>query len=703
MSAYNENNVLVDCIAVLTKFYGIRGDVRAAVSEIVNESDGGSDGFKDLSLVAEKLGCISEEVDLKIEQIGSSHIPVLLSLSDGSFRIFFPEKTQGGTLYCPGVGPCDETLDSISSIYTGKALLVTPAKTSVQAHIDHMIKGFAIDWFWEPVRKNWPSYFEILLCSFFINVLVLTMPLYTMNIYDRVVASYAEYTLVALTVGIMLALIFDTVFKSIRSYILESIAAHTGTGYDVDLMERLMRIKPFAMEMSVGERANIFRELQGIKDFFASRLIPTVVDLPFFIMFCVVIYMISHKLVLFPIIGFVLIIVINIIGRSFLSRSTKAYFSTMQDKTTVLVETLAGMQTIQQFNATGNRLFKWRFSSSRSADAAQRNRMVVSVVSSLSYLTAQLVHVSLVSCGALEIVDNELTIGGLLACTILSGRAMSPIISSSGVLGQLRQSLDILITIDKIFQLPFDEPASENTSSKGSFNGLIELKGITARYQHQARNALNDVSLTFKPGEKVGLIGRTGAGKSTLVKIIYGALKPESGEVLFDNFALDTIPSTELHRNVGVVPQDPFFFFGSIRDNIALGEGMVDDKALEEAVHLSGLDLVLDQTVSGLDTEVGENGCRLSGGQKQAISLARALIRKPSIIIFDEPTTGMDTMLENRVKQTLKEYLADRTFIMITHRTSLLPLVDRLVLLDNGKLIADGPREDVIRRITAQG
>ncbi len=690
-------NPLEDCVTTLVNFYGIRCDVYAIISELPSSK---IINFNNLSYVAEKLDCNIKEVNCDINELKKIHVPVVVFLNNGETRIYFPESIGISQLYLPGTGLVDETLESIDNVYSGKIALFVPAKNKIQARIDHMLKGFAIDWFWEPVRKNWNSYAEILLSSLFINILVLALPLFTMNVYDRVISNFAEYTLIALTVGIVLALLFDFIFKITRSYILETLAADISTKYDSDLMERLLQIKIYAMKMSVGERVNIFRELQTIRDFFASRLIPMVVDLPFFILFCFIIYLISPPLSIIPVIGTLVILTINFAGKFAIGKSTKKYFSSMQNKTTVMVETLAGAPTIQMFNATGSRLFKWKFSSSCSAEAAKNNHILISFISNASFLVAHLVHVFIVVFGVYEIIDSNLTIGGLLACTIISGRAMAPVISSSGVIAQLKQSMDVLITIDNLFHQPYEKITSEKCSVKGNLKGGVMLRNVSARYSQQTRDALTDVSLLIKPNERIGIIGRTGAGKSTLIKAICGNVQIGGGQILFDNYNQSSISPTELRRIIALVPQDPFFFSGSIRDNVLLGEEMASEECLEKAIYYSGLDLVMQQTGDGLDTEVGENGSWLSGGQRQAISLARAFVRDSSILIFDEPTTGMDTVLENRLRTSMVEFLKERTFIMVTHRTSLLSLIDRLVLFDNGKIIADGPRDEVIKKVS---
>lgn len=690
-----------NCLATVLSFYGIRVDIRGIVAEVPKEKLEAL-RFEHLEHIAEKLQLKLSHKMWDMATVCASDIPVMLVLKDGGGAVYFPEKTHGGKFYIPGRVKQEKTREEIEQEYGGEAYLLYPPREESGAETVHMQKGHRLDWFWSPIVGYWKSYSEIIVSSFFINMLMITLPLYTMNIYDSVVVNFAESTLFVLTAGIMIAICFDFLFKTVRVYILERVAADVGAKYDFDLMERLLLIKAQHMKLSVGERANLFRELQGIRDFYAGRLAPTLVDLPFFFLFISVIFMISAPLASIPIIGAVLIIIINLGAQMQINRSTEEYFSSMQSKSTVLIETLAGMQAVKMFNAVGGRLFQWNIAAARSTHAARKNHFLTATISNLSMLITHLCHITVVFSGVYEIHANNLTVGGLIACTILSGRAIAPVISVAGTLARLKQSHDVLKTIDKIFQLPYEGQATVHKAPKGPFRGGIELQHVTYQYEGQTKPALHQVSLTIAPGERVGLIGRSGAGKSTIIRLMTGFITPQEGHVLLDGYGLETIPSTELRRTVGYVPQDAFFFSGSIQSNILLGAEETGEEELDRVVKLSGLDLFMQQTGQGLDTEVGENGQRLSGGQKQAISLARAIVRNPRLVILDEPTTGMDSALEGRVKTALLEFMQDRTFIMVTHRTGLLSMVNRLVVLDRGKIIADGPRDEILRQLSGQ-
>ncbi|MDP7222011.1 MAG: ATP-binding cassette domain-containing protein [Alphaproteobacteria bacterium] len=696
-----ERPPLEDCVTVLLSFYGIKADIEGILSELPRES--GEMTFDDMPAICNKLSLKSDVLKFEAKDLRNLSVPAIVQMKDGSFRIQFPVKTHYGKVYKPGEGLTGETLRDIGENFTGVATIISPLKSDTQTETSHMLRGHALDWFWTPIVSYWPRYAEILVCSFFINIFVVALPLFTLNVYDRVVPNFATSTLIALSAGILLALVFDFIFKTVRAYILERVAARIGSKYDYDLMERLMYIKPQMMRLSVGERSNIFRELQGIRDFYATRLAPTVIDFPFLLLFLLVIFLISPILVVVPVTGALFILAFNLIAQVPNNRANQEYFASMQNKTSLLVETLLGTQSFRMFNAVGSRLFHWEMASTKAAETARRNQFIRATIQNVSMSVMHVVHVFVVFLGVFEIQAGNLTIGGLIACTILSGRSIAPIMGMSNVLANWGQSLDALKTIDKLFQLDHEADSTSSKSPKGPFKGKIEFKDVSFQYVDQLRPAVNKMSMLIQPGEKVGLIGRTGAGKSTTAQLLSGFLDPLTGEIRLDDFSLDAISPAEFRRHVGLVPQKSFFFKGTIYENILMGQESVDEVALKRAIDLSGLDIVIRQSGLGIDMDVGENGDRLSGGQQQAISLARAFLHDPEILIFDEPTNGMDSALENHVKNALAHYIQNKTFIMITHRTTLLPLVNRLIFMDNGQVAADGPRDEILLKLSGAG
>lgn len=690
-----------ECLKAILSFYDVHIDLEGLLNNIPKADNVLQRA--DLDLICGKIDFKIKSVKIPFSKLDKLSAPSILLLEQGPC-LYFPDTAgvQGRFIF-PGRTDEDISISDIADEYEGSVLILMPRDSKSNIDVSHMKRGHSIDWFWEPIVSFWGKYTEVIICSVFMNLLALAVPLFTMNVYDRVVVNFAEETLIVLTSGVIIALVFDFFFKLTRSYILECIAMSTSVKHDCDLMERMMHVKDVDMGLSVGEKSNIFRELQGIREFYASRLVPTLVDIPFFILFTIVIYIIVPALAVVPIVAAIIVFLINFAAQFPMNRTTEHQFTSMQSKSKTLLELLGGIYTIKILNAAGYKLLKWKISTESASEALFKNNMINSVVGNLSSLATQIAYVSVIFIGAYQIQAGNLTVGGLIACTIIYSRAIAPIVGFSSVFARLKKSRDVLETIDKIFQLPHEDIQDRQKGPKSPFKGAIQIEDLSYQYEGQSRPALYKNNIIINAGEHIGIIGQTGAGKTTLSKVIAGFITPNEGNIFLDNFVYDTIPESELHRSIGYVPQDPFFFSGTIRENILMGEDInVSDANLEKVIEASGLDLVMKQTGEGLDMEVGEGGKKLSGGQRQAISLARAMIRNPQILVFDEPTTGMDNALEARVKASISEFIKDKTFIMITHRSSLLSLVDRLILMDRGKIVADGPRDEIIKKISGQ-
>lgn len=693
-----------ECIAVIGASFGVHADVLGLRAEISRKHEGPLQ-VSEIGDLVQKLRLKAEYSKMGVRQIARLEAPCIMIMNEGLPRVFFPTRDQEGRIYKPGEGGGEEgftgeKLSDLKGDFSGRIVIISPRHGGSAMDTSQLGRGHAVDWFWKPIVSYWPNYTEIILCTLFINLFVIALPLYTLNVYDRVIPNFSESTLYALTTGISIALVFDWMFKVTRALILQHIAARIGPQYDFELMERFMLMDPNMMNISVGEKTSLFHQMQGLKDFYAVQIAPMFVDLPFFFLFMGVIFMINPALVIVPIVGAILMFTVNMTAQIPINRATERYFSAVQNKSSLMVETLAGAQTFRMFNAVGNRLYRWNLSSTRVAERSRQTNTVLQTVQGLSQLIMHGVHIFVVFLGVYQIQNGDLTVGGLIACSIISGRSMGPIVGFSGILGRLAEMRDILSMIDKIYQVPFEGERSTHKDPKGPYKGQVVLRNISFTYPAQKRPALYGINLNINAGDRMAFIGRSGAGKSTLSKVIGGLLEPQAGGVFLDDYAYDVIPSTELRRTIGFVPQDPFFVAGTIKENILLGREDISPERFEKAVQRSGLERIMQQTGYGVDKEVGEDGGMLSGGQKQAVALARALVRDYKVLILDEPVSGIDKGIEEFVKRGLNEYLKDRTFIMITHRTSLLSLVNRLVMLDMGRVIADGPRDDVLRHIS---
>lgn len=691
---------LMACVGVVLEFHQRRTDLASLALQLPGAGKHWS--IASLPAVAEQL-----DMELRIdkataEQISDSRTPLILPLRGNRYVVIMP-RNQGGCLVMePGKEPVPLTDAILQDWSIARAIVLLPRLARTQTNTEHMHRSCAIDWFWQPILRYTPNFAEVVICTLFINLLVVALPLFTLNVYDAVVPNLAMSTLTVLAMGVCMAIAFDVLLKSARTSTLERIAARTGAQFDGVLMQRLLALHEERLRLSVGERCNLFRELQGLRDFYSTRLVPALVDFPFFLLFLLIIYLISPVLALVPIGIAVSILALNMLVQIPVRRSTRGLFASTQEKSSMMVELLNGSTTLRQLNAVGLSLGRWNITAEQAAEAARRSQRWVSFGQHASLGLMQLNHVLIVVVGVYQIREGNLTVGGLVASTILASRTIAPVMNLHGVIARWTQSRDCLRTIDELFgETAVDAPPQEQVLPSRALRGELKLEDVSLVYPDQSRPALHKISLEVEHGEHLCLIGPSGAGKSSLARVIAGALHASDGNLRIDGFDYDSLAAERLRSTVALIPQQPFFIRGSVRDNLMLGLTHCSETQLSRAIRLSGMDLVFPEGSHGLDTAVGESGEQLSGGQKQAISIARALLREPSVLVFDEPTSGLDAALQQHFMKNIKTFSQNRTLIMVTHSTALLKLVDRVVLMDKGHVVADGDRESVLRRLAA--
>lgn len=647
----------------------------------------------DLQRIARHMGFATTVRAMLPGDIAALTLPHLVVLADQTSLVWLPGspgKLTAAQSAAPTTFPPDKVPLFAVSFERQEQAVATARKSAA--------------WFWDLCWQYRRDYWDIALATLFINLFALVTSIYSMNVYDRVVPNHAIETLWALTTGVVLAFVFNFLFKLVRGHVLGRVTAQLAARLDKDLMERFLRLTGTGQALSVGERTDLFRELQGLRDFFAGRLIPALFDLPFFVMFLAVIFLIAPGLTPVVLIGILLMFLVSLLCRLPANRGADENAHELRGKNAMLVELIAGGGAIRLHNALGQQLHRWTRVAERSARSGERSNQLIGVMDELAMTIMMLVNVFIIVAGVYEIEQGALTVGGLVASSILVSRAMGPVMTLTSVLARLRQSLGALKLIDRVYSLPAEPSVPADYTSKAPFKGGVALKDVTFFHEGQVKPTLYHLNLSIAPGEKVGIIGRTGVGKSTITQILQGALTPQSGQTFVDGMALESIHPAEWRQHLGIVPQEPFMFSGTIRANILLGvTEAVDEAWLQEVLQLSGLDVLLQQAGYGLEYQIGEGGQRLSGGQKQAIALTRAMIRRPQIMLLDEPTNGMDHGLENHVRQSLQSFARGRTLVLVTHRTTLLGLVDRLVLIDGGKVTMDGPRDEILKQLAAGG
>jgi ATP-binding cassette subfamily B protein/ATP-binding cassette subfamily C protein LapB len=564
---------------------------------------------------------------------------------------------------------------------------------------DFIDKDKKKSWFFDPVKSFWRSYIEIAILTFFVNIFALAVPLFTMSVYDRVVPNGAFDTLFVLSMGVVIILIFDLTFKSVRNYIIEKTGKKLGLHLEGELMKRVLLIETQFDHLMTGSKANLFRELQQVREFFATKSLVQVIDFPFFFIALIVIFIISPTVAIVPALAAIIILIFNILLQIPISNLSAKNMDNVQSKHSFLVETIQGSQSIKLSNATSTKLFNWRNIVAFTDSIALKIQSLNALSMNISQTVIQMVTMLVIVVGVFEIAAKNLSVGGLIAVTILASRAMVPVINVSMMVIRFKEIGNSINNLNDFWHLPI-EGQKDLEIGIGKLKGEIELKDVEFFFKDSKYPSLEKVSFKIKQGEKIGIIGQTGAGKSTLLKLLTGLYTPSSGSIYFDGHDMSTMHPVEIRQNIGVMPQEPFLFNGSLKENIELSRVISKEKMME-LIRITGLEELVKKSGKGDGLQVGERGSNLSTGQKHLVALARAIVNDPAMLILDEPTTGLDVGLEKTLINQLKSIIAkDKTVIIITHRFTALDLVDRVIVLNNGKIVADGPKQKILAALS---
>ena len=647
---------------------------------------------------AKRAGLSSRVVRRGLDQISPLTLPAILLLNDGRACVATARNADGQwTIIQPdsGVGETRVSGAQLAAEYAGFTIFSRPAfKFDARAEEDHIPRPH--HWFWGVMQGAWPLYSEVLIASFLINVFALITPLFAMNVYDRVVPNQALETLWVLSIGVMIVALFDFVMKTLRGYFLDVAGKQVDTILSATLFEKVLGLRTEARPASVGGLANTLHEFEQFRDFITSVTMTTLVDLPFVLLFIAIVAWLGGWIVLVPLLAIPLIIGTSLVLQRPLEAQIRQSMRVGSQKQAMLIETLTGIETIKAMGAESPAQRRWEHILGESGRVGVAAKLLSALVVNLTMLIQQAAYVVAIVGGVYLIGERILTVGGLIASTILIGRILAPFAQIAGLITRYYQTMQALRGVDELMNKPVERPPQQNFVQRTSFRGDIEFRGLTFAYPGQQVPALGNVSFSIKAGERVGIIGRIGSGKTTIEKLLLGLYKPTSGSIWIDGIDLQQIDPADLRRNVGHVPQDVTLFFGTVKDNIVLGAPYVEDQAMLRAAEISGVSEFVHRHPKGFDMPVGERGEGLSGGQRQAIAVARALLLEPPILMLDEPSNAFDNRSEENFKQRLGEQLDGRTLLLVTHRASLLTLVNRLIVMDNGRVIADGPKEQVL-------
>lgn len=687
---------LLSCLAFLTTHYGKARSPQSLRAGLAYDDRGmGPALFCD---AATRAGLKTKIVRRKkIAGIDPALLPVVLIRNGKQAGVLTALADGKATLYEPQTGKtADHDLATLEQSFAGYVIYAHPDMTLKDPDQSGSNRNKEKHWFWSIAADNAGLYGRVVLAAILVNLFALVGPLFIMNVYDRVIPNNAIETGWVLAIGALTAYLFDFIIRTLRGYFIDAAGRRTDIIATQRIYDRLLDIRLAGKPPSSGAFANMLRDFESVRDFMSSATMVGLVDLPFSLFFLFIIYLIGGPIALM--LGSLILIVIGFCMllqwplRHVIRRSAKS----AEARHGLLVETIGGLETIKAIGADGRLRARYAAHVGESAALGQQARFLSGLGVNIATFLQMSATIIIILMGMYLVQDAVLTMGGLIACVILGGRAIAPVGQVANLVSRYHQARRALETLDRLMALPVERPADRTFLHRPALEGHLRFDHVSFSYPKTDRPVLNDISFDIKAGEKVGLIGRIGSGKSTVARLMMALYEPSQGALYADNTDYRQIDPADLRRNIAYIAQDVVLFRGSIRENIVIGKPEATEEEILRAAKNAGVHDFVSRHPMGYDAPVGERGEGLSGGQRQAIALARAMLMDPAIMICDEPTNAMDMQAEAAFTAHISEQIKNRTFVLITHRQHLLTLVDRLILLDQGAVVADGAREDII-------
>ena len=647
---------------------------------------------------AERAGLSARLLKRELKAIDSLVLPAVLMLRDGNVAVLTVRDDEADEwhLIRPETGDGEVILgyEQLAEQYLGFAIFVKP-RFRYDERAPETLEISHKHWFWGTLARSWRIYRDVLLASLVISLFAIASPLFVMNVYDRVVPNNAVDTLWVLAAGISVVLLFDFVLKQVRSHFIDLAGKKSDLLLSAQIFERVMSLRMAARPNSVGAFSRHLQEFDSVREFITSASVTALIDIPLSIIFLGVVALVAGWIAVIPVVMILIILLYSLWLQRPLRESVEETGRMSSMKNATLVEALSGLEMIKICGAQGQLQRRWEQANGHIAHWSIKTRRLATSAGSVASFCIQLTTVLIILAGVYQISAGELTMGALIASVMLSTRGLTPMAQIAQLATRYNQAKSALTTLGEVMEMPVENPDDKRFLHRDRLSGHMRFQNVSFHYPDQKTHALQDLSLEIKPGEKVGIIGRIGSGKSTVGRLMSAFYEAEKGEVLLDNIDIRQLSPTFVRHRIGVVPQDITLFYGTLRDNLTMGVPWVDDNQVLRAAEIAGVMEFCNRHPEGLDMPIAERGANLSGGQRQSIAVARALLLNPNILILDEPTASMDNTTEARLRHNLKTMLADKTLVLITHKSSMLDLVDRLIILDKGRIVADGPKETV--------
>ena len=706
-------DALLDCLVLFTKLYHKPYSAEALTAGLPIEPGAESpelfsiDNAKGLfSRAAAKAGLKSSIIKRPLSQISPLQLPMIILLSNQSACILdrFSEDETQVKIIMPAEEAVEQWVDveDLQDEYIGFGFMVKKAfeytdETSRTLHLDQK------HWFWSTLKLSSGIYKDVLYASLLINLFVLASPLFTMNVYDRVVPNNAIETLWVFAIGVMIVYIIDTTLKFARTYLLESAAKKSDIIMSSIIFEKVLDLKMANHPASVGSFASNLKDFDSIRSFLTNATMAAVIDLPFAIIFLAVIAYIGGSIVLVPIVTISLILGYAFFIKKPLRASIESTHEASAKKSSILIESLNNIETLKTLGTLNQTQYKWEESTGEIASKSLKSRLLSASIPTITQLLIQLNTVMIIVYGVYLIQDFELSMGGLIAIVILTGRTLAPMGQVAALMTNYEDTKTSYETLNEIISQPSERPDGKKFVQRPDFSGHIEFVDVTFSYPNTDVPALKNASFVIEAGEHVAIIGRIGSGKSTIQKLLLGLYEPDAGQILIDGIDINQIDPADLRKNMGYVSQDIMLFRGTVKDNITFRASHASDGAMIRAAQISGASEFIKKHPKGYEMPIGERGQGLSGGQRQSIGIARAFLLNAPIMLMDEPSNAMDQITESRLLDNMQTALKGTTSLLVTQKMNLLKIVDRVIVVNEGKIIIDAPKEEALLKLQAGG
>ena len=658
-----------------------------------------------LTLMSRQIGMSVRKVEYSADVLNPWRLPVIVEFLGGQVGVIEKADSEGNvSIQFSGDDGLSQTVapdvleKNIKQLY-----VLRPEKSVPDARVDEYVKPYEEDWFWSIVLRDWKRYIDVMFASLIANVLALATIVFSMNVYDRVIPAQSISTLWVLAGGVLIAAIFEFSLRVARIYLSDIVGKRADLRVSDRVYGHALRIKNSERPKSTGTFISQIRELEGVRELVTSTTISAIADLPFFFLFLGIFWLIGGNLFWVMLVVVPIMIIPGILAQKPLAKLANEGMRESAIRNAMLVESVQGIEDIKLLRAEARFQNQWNHMNEVSADISMRQRKIVGVMTAWTQKIQGLTFAIVVLVGCFAVMDGEMTTGALVACSILSSRMLAPISQLTGVLGRLQQAKVAKKGLDELMKRPVDQPEHKHLIHRAALHGHYDFSGVVFKYgEDDPKPTVVLPKFEIKPGEKIAILGRNGAGKSTLLQLLSGMQTPVQGKIKLDGVELSLLDPSDVRRDIGLLNQNANLFYGTVRENLTLGAPLATDEQILTALKITGAINFVQEKKEGLDHVILEGGIGFSGGQRQALLLSRLLICQPNILLLDEPTAAIDDVAEKQLIDHLKGWLGHRTLVVATHRRAVLSLVDRIIVVNDGKIVMDGPRDQILNQAQGQ-